>query len=41
VIRGGSWISNASVCRSAYRIHGTPDGFDYNIGFRPVLTTGQ
>jgi formylglycine-generating enzyme required for sulfatase activity len=34
VIRGGSWISIASLCRSAYRSNDSPDYRDSNTGFR-------
>lgn len=37
VLRGGSWISNASDCRVAYRNYYTP-GYRYNYGgFRVVM----
>jgi formylglycine-generating enzyme required for sulfatase activity len=38
VVRGGSWVSAASYCRSAYRNYNTPTGRHYNIGFRAVRT---
>ena len=36
VLRGGSWDSEPSSCRSAYRIGCEYDGCDYFIGFRIV-----
>lgn len=36
VIRGGSWISDARDCRSAYR-YGSQPGYRYNdLGFRVI-----
>ncbi|MEL7356932.1 MAG: formylglycine-generating enzyme family protein [Cyanobacteria bacterium J06560_6] len=32
--RGGSWLFNPWLCRSAYRRHLKPDGRSYNVGFR-------
>ena len=37
VLRGGSWLNNAAVCRSAYRFGRNPDDADANYGFRVVL----
>ncbi len=37
VLRGGSWLSNAGDCRSAYRDWGTPDYRFSNVGFRLVF----
>lgn len=34
VVRGGSWISDASYCRSSSRENYRPDYRGYNIGFR-------
>ena len=39
-LRGGSWISSAGVCRSAYRIGDGPDGRFGNGGFRVCLVPG-
>ncbi|MGK7910246.1 MAG: SUMF1/EgtB/PvdO family nonheme iron enzyme [Synechococcus sp.] len=36
VLRGGSWDSEPSICRSSYRIGCKYDGCDYFIGFRVV-----
>ncbi|MEM8717381.1 MAG: SUMF1/EgtB/PvdO family nonheme iron enzyme, partial [Cyanobacteria bacterium P01_G01_bin.4] len=36
VLRGGSWDSDPSTCRSSYRIGCQYDGCDYFIGFRVV-----
>jgi formylglycine-generating enzyme required for sulfatase activity len=36
VIRGGSWINYAQLCRSASRFTDTPDYRNYNMGFRLV-----
>lgn len=41
VIRGGSWLYYAVLCRSAYRYYTFPDYVDGNIGFRVVLVQGQ
>jgi formylglycine-generating enzyme required for sulfatase activity/tRNA A-37 threonylcarbamoyl transferase component Bud32 len=38
VRRGGGWSSNASYCRSAFRILNTPDRRFYFYGFRLVRT---
>jgi hypothetical protein len=41
VIRGGSWDSDGSSCRSAYRHDAyAPDDPFSHIGFRAVLDTG-
>lgn len=37
VIRGGSWYNDASVCRVASRLYGTPSTRYKHIGFRLVL----
>ncbi|MCD6397674.1 MAG: SUMF1/EgtB/PvdO family nonheme iron enzyme [Spirochaetaceae bacterium] len=37
VSRGGSWIYDASPCRSANRFSNTPSLRGYNLGFRFVL----
>jgi formylglycine-generating enzyme required for sulfatase activity len=34
--RGGFWFSYAYYCRTAYRSHGSPAGFDSGTGFRTV-----
>ena len=36
VIRGGSWRSHASGCRSAYRGYGSPSSRNDGSGFRIV-----
>jgi formylglycine-generating enzyme required for sulfatase activity len=36
VLRGGSWISLANHCRSAYRIRTSPDYRYFTLGFRVV-----
>jgi len=42
VLRGGSWGSYAGICRSAYRINGTPDdGDDRSGGFRIVFPSSE
>jgi formylglycine-generating enzyme required for sulfatase activity len=43
LLRGGSWLNDAFICRTASRLHGGPadnyaDGF---LGFRSVLPPGQ
>jgi formylglycine-generating enzyme required for sulfatase activity len=37
LLRGGSWIRNPRICRSAYRIRWSADGRDYDFGFRVVF----
>jgi formylglycine-generating enzyme required for sulfatase activity len=37
VIRGGAWIFNAGICRSAARGSRAPTYKDYGLGFRAVL----
>lgn len=37
VLRGGYWGNDAQSCRSAYRISASPDGADFNVGFRVVF----
>lgn len=37
VIRGGSYLSDASVCRSAWRGNAAPDEHHNNLGFRLVI----
>lgn len=37
VVRGGAWIFNASICRSAARGSRSPSYKDYGLGFRAVL----
>ena len=34
VLRGGSWFSNADICRSAYRNNDKPDNRNDRVGFR-------
>jgi len=41
VIRGGSWINFAGLCRSAYRKRVIPDDRNGFIGFRPILVPAQ
>ena len=41
VLRGGSWISNASPCRSANRSRSDPASRDYSSGFRVALAPVQ
>ena len=36
VLRGGSWVSSARLCRSAVRLWGTPGDRHYRFGFRLV-----
>ena len=38
VLRGGSWLDFPRLCRSAYRIYGTPDYRFTNLGFRSLRT---
>ena len=38
VLRGGSWISYAGACRSAYRSGGSPGRRNYGLGFRLLRT---
>ena len=37
VYRGGSWISNATYCRVAYRFYGSPTVTNFNLGLRLAL----
>ena len=37
VSRGGSWISVAQYCRVSYRYPYSPEGRDFNLGFRLAL----
>jgi len=39
VNRGGSWYSNAEICRVAYRNYYTPSNRNYNLGFRLALSS--
>lgn len=39
VLRGGSWYSNSSDCRSAHRSYNAPETRYSNIGFRVARTT--
>ena len=41
VLRGGSWATNASGCRTANRGNGVPDSAFNTVGFRTVLPSGQ
>ncbi|MGI9104727.1 MAG: SUMF1/EgtB/PvdO family nonheme iron enzyme [Pyrinomonadaceae bacterium] len=36
VLRGGSWLNNAFILRSAFRLRYAPDGRSYHVGFRVV-----
>jgi formylglycine-generating enzyme required for sulfatase activity len=36
VVRGGSWVINANLCRSAFRLFNSPDVRNLNFGFRLV-----
>ena len=36
VLRGGSWSSHSSLCRSAFRDKNVPDEANFNFGFRLV-----
>ncbi len=38
VLRGGSWLNYARLCRSAYRYDNTPSGRDIHLGFRLLLS---
>ncbi len=38
VMRGGSWFSDAVLCRVSYRFWGDPDYRDLFVGFRPART---
>jgi formylglycine-generating enzyme required for sulfatase activity len=40
VLRGGSWILNGWVCRSAYRFYNVPGGRYGSLGFRVVCSVG-
>jgi len=39
VLRGGSWLNNPRICRSAVRFGNTPDDRDYVVGFRVLLSS--
>lgn len=40
VLRGGSWVDSTAGClTSAYRSGGSPDGHNFNFGFRIVLAS--
>lgn len=39
VHRGGSWLVEAALCRSAYRYWSQPDDRNFDLGFRPALST--
>ena len=41
VFRGGSWSGHAWLCRSAYRLSGTPTYTDGRLGFRVALAPVQ
>ncbi|MCQ2209909.1 MAG: formylglycine-generating enzyme family protein [Paludibacteraceae bacterium] len=34
VLRGGSWINNARICRSSHRDYDFPDYYNFHLGFR-------
>ena len=36
VYRGGSWYSDASICRSAFRVDSTPVSSNYSLGLRVI-----
>ena len=38
MLRGGSWLSNPRICRSAYRSYNDPAYGDFNFGFRLVVS---
>jgi formylglycine-generating enzyme required for sulfatase activity len=40
VLRGGSWLSTATLCRSACRFRYSPDDRNWFIGFRVCLVRG-
>ena len=40
VFRGGNWVSDAWLCRTAYRIYYYPTISGYGLGFRSVLPPG-
>jgi formylglycine-generating enzyme required for sulfatase activity len=41
VLRGGSWIDNPDVCRSAFRLRSFTDNYDGNVGFRVVYAPAR
>ncbi len=41
VIRGGVWLNDAALCRSAYRDYNFPSAKNYFVGFRVVLAPEQ
>jgi formylglycine-generating enzyme required for sulfatase activity len=41
VVRGGSWISDWDVLRTATRYYGGPDGRNYSFGFRCASSPGN
>ena len=41
VVRGGSWADGGSLARCAYRNRDAPDNWDFNQGFRVVLSPGS
>lgn len=41
VVRGGSWLNDASYCRVAFRYHSYPNLADLGVGFRAVVPPGQ
>ena len=38
LLRGGSFLNQAALVRSAYRAYNQPDSRLYNVGFRPART---
>ena len=41
VFRGGSWYSNAGLCRAAYRSCNSPAYRHFSLGFRPALVPSK
>jgi len=41
VLRGGSWLIDERDAQCASRYGNVPDNFDYNVGFRVVLSLGD
>jgi len=40
-LRGGSWVNDPRLCRSAYRGHALPGNASLNSGFRVVCLPGE